>query len=150
MPKQKRTNKSKDEILYDIRQKEQIERDETKRKDKVDREKALCKLIWPFIETQDTIYDAQTVLNALSGYITFSLTKKYEDIKVSNLDLDFTKEPESKLKTAIVSLAGLVALEGAKDSASLLERFGKTLAQYGSSQYLKKPMATLKMKDIIA
>lgn len=139
MPKPKRVNKTKPEILEEMR-----------RKDKVNREKALCKLIWPHIENQETIYDAQTVLNALSGYITFNLQKKQDEIKVSDINLDFSKEPESKLKVAIVELSRLLSLESAKDTASLLERFGKTLAQYAAAQYLKNPMKDLNMGEIIA
>lgn len=138
-PKNPRTNKTKQIITEEIR-----------RQDDLKREIALCKLIWPIIATQESIYDAQTILNATSGFINFGFQKEMDKVKVRDLKIDLAKEPESEIKEAMISLLALLEPEKSKETASLLERFGKTLAQYGSAQYLKNSMSVLKMKDIIA
>lgn len=140
MPTKKpRASKTKQEITEEMR-----------RKAKINREIALCKMIWPLLEVQDSIYDAQTVLNAASGYVSFETQKRMDEIKVSELKIDLSKEPESKIKDSVLSIIGLIDGESAKDSSSLLERFGKTLSQYGAAQYLKNPMKSISMKDIIS
>ena len=138
MPKP-RVNKTKDQIAEQL-----------KYTQKIDRERSLCKSIWPLIDHQASIYDAQTALNALSGFITAYIQKKIDDIKVEDLALDLSKEPDNEIKQAVVEMIGLLGPENAKDTASLLERYGKTLAQYGANQYLKNPMSVLKIEDIVA
>lgn len=139
MPKKPRINKSKEQIT-----------EEMQRNAKIQHDISLCKLIWPYLETLDTIYDAQTVLNGLAGFISSGLEKKIAGIKVSEVEIDLSKEEESKIRTAFISLMGLLEIEDAKASSDLLIRFGSTLSKYGAAQYLKNPMSTLKVEDIIA
>lgn len=137
--KPKRVNKSKAQIEESMKQTA-----------KVLHEKDLAKKIWKFLENQDTIYDAQTVLNAASGFIQFEIAKKADELKVSECAFDLSQEKETKMKKAILDIAELIKDEKAKDTAAFLERFAKTLAMYGANQYLKNDMKVLKITDIIA
>lgn len=139
MNKKPRVNKTKEQIVADV-----------KHIEKVQREKALVKLMWPFIESQKTIYDAQTVLQALSGFIKVEMDKKSSELIVKELSIDLSKEKDSEIKTAVLKLLGLLEIEKAKDTASLLERFGNILAQYSAGEYLKNPMSMVSLDKIIA
>lgn len=139
MPKTKRIPKTKNQLLA-----------ETEYRQKVDREKVLVKLMFPFVSTQKTIYDAQTALSALAGFLKFEMGKQQEGILVSDLKIDFSKEPESEIKKAMLNLYGLVQPEKAKDVAALLERFGNTLAQYSANQFMKNPMSDISIDKIVA
>lgn len=140
MPAKKpRVNKTKAELLQEL-----------ERQAKIQREISLCKLFWPFVGELDSIYDAQTAVNALAGFISYEVRKKSDELKVQDLAIDLTKEPESKIKDAVLALQGLIGPENAVTTASLLDRFGKTLAQYSAAQFMKKPMKDLKVEDIIA
>lgn len=138
-PKTPRTNKTKEQLIQEIA-----------RKEKVEREKSLCRLIWPFIGELDTIYDAQTAVTALSGFISADIKKKTDALKVSDLTIDLSGETPSKIVDAVKALHGLVEHETAVDVASLLERFGRTLAMYSSNEFMKNPMKILTVDNIIA
>jgi hypothetical protein len=135
----KRVNKIKDQIKADM---DKIH--------KVEREKTLVKMMFPLIETQKTIYDAQTTLQALSGFIKLKIEEKVSEFKVQDLKFDLSKEEDSEIKTSILTLIDMLAPENAKDTAGLLERFGNSLAQYSAHVFMKKPMSDVPMEDIIA
>lgn len=135
----KRINKSKEQITADL-----------EHKSKVEREKTLVKLIFPALGTQKTVYDAQTVLGALSGFIKVEIDKKSASLAVKDLPIDLSKEDDSEIKSAILTLIDMLALENAKDMSVLLERFGNILAQYSANEFMKQPINTIKIEDIIA
>lgn len=140
MPSKKpRTNKTKDQIAAEIAHVQKVNRDKT-----------LVKLMFPLIEGQKSVYDAQTVVNALSGFIKARLDEKAAELLIKDLNLDLSKEEDSLIKTAILNLIDMLAIEKAKDTASLLERLGNTFAQFGANEYLKQPMSVIKITDIIA
>lgn len=135
----KRINKSKDEISADI-----------KRIEKVNHMKEVVRAIYPLIESQDTIYDAQTVVNALSGFITAHIEQKVLEIKLKDLPIDLSKEDPSKIKSSIVDLIALMKDESAQELTETLSRFGTALSQYSASTFMKKPMSEIKLEDIVA
>jgi hypothetical protein len=139
MPKLKKAPKTKNQILADM---EHLAR--------INREKSLVKLMFPMISTQDTIYNAQTVLSALSGFIKAAMDKKQSELLVGDLIIDLSKEEDSKIKTAILQLNDMLKIEKAKDTASLLERFGNILAQHSANEFMKKPMSEVTIDSIIA
>ncbi len=141
MPKTKipRVNKTKEQLIA-----------ETKHLEKVNREKSLVKLMFPLIENQKTIYDAQTALQALSGFVKLELDKKMNDVKVGDLVFDLSKDPESEIKTSVLGLIDMLKFENAKDTANLLERFGNILAQHSSREYMKQPMNIINIDMIVA
>lgn len=118
---------------------------------RVEHEKSLAKLIWPLIESDAlTIYDAQTALTATAGFIAYEVQRKQAELKVGDLTIDMSKEEPSPVRTAVLSIVGLLQDEKADLSAKLLERFGKTLGMYSANQYMKNKMDTLKSEDIVA
>jgi hypothetical protein len=135
----KRINKSKEEISEDI-----------KHAEKVAHMKEVVKAIYPLLEGQDTIYDGQTVVNALSGFITAHIEKKVLDIKMSDLEIDLSKEEPSKIKSSIVDIIALMQNESAQELTETLERLGRALSQYSANTFMKKPMAEIKIEDIVA
>lgn len=139
MAPQKRINKTKDEIAKEMAHKQMIEQ-----------QKALARTIFKCIEGQDSIYDAQTVVNALSGFIKYELSVKEASLKLNDLLIDLSNEPKTKITEAMEALKVELQDKNAKELASLLERFGQTLAHYGSAQYMKNPMSTMKVEDIVS
>lgn len=124
---------------------------QVKQQQKVEHEKGLAKLIWPFIAVEGlTIYDAQTALAAASGFVAFEVQRKTDEFKVSDLTIDLSKEGDSAVKQAVVKILDLLKDEKADLSAKLLERFSKTLGMYSANQYMKNKMEVLKLEDIIA
>lgn len=134
----KRVNKTKQEIAKEMAHRAKIEKD-----------KALVRRIFPLLQTE-TIYDAQTALGAVAGYIKFDLAKKEGMLKVNDLLLDLSKEPESAITETMNAIKVELQDENARDVASLLERISNSFAQYGAAQYLKNPMKDLNVDEIVA
>lgn len=137
--KKPRINKTKDQLIA-----------EQKHLQKIEREKSLVKLMFPLIENNKTIYDAQTSLQALSGFIKVKVDEKANELMVKDLVFDLKNEPESEVKTSILSLIDMLQLEKAKDISSLLERFGNILAQHSANEFMKQPMSVVTVDKIIA
>lgn len=135
----KRVNKSKEEISADMAHSQ-----------KVTHMKEIVSTIFPIVEKVDTIYDAQTVVNALSGFIAALLEKKVLDIKLSELKLDLSTEDDSKIKTAILDIVESMKDESAQEISETLERFGSTLSKLGAHKFLMNPMTEIKLEDLVA
>jgi anionic cell wall polymer biosynthesis LytR-Cps2A-Psr (LCP) family protein len=135
----KRVNKSKDEVAAEM-----------KHKAVVAQQKELVKKIFAAISNQDTVFDAQTVLNALSGFIKYELQQKEATLKINDLLLDLSKQPKGKISKAMEILKAELQNESAKDIAMLLERFGNTLGQYSAATFMKNKMSKIKIEDILA
>lgn len=137
--KKPRVNKKKEELVADIEKTQRIER-----------MKVLARLIWPFLEPQKTIYDAQTVLNATAGFLKQEFNKKAELIIVKDLTVDLSQEEDGEIKTAIEHLLQLLQTEKAEDTIALLERMGNSFGQFGALAYLKNPMSVMNRDEFIA
>lgn len=135
----KRVNKSKEEIAAEM-----------KHKAVVTQQKELVKKIFAAISSQDTIFDAQTVLNALSGFIKYELSQKEATLKINDLLLDLSKQPKGKITKAMTELKAELQNENAKDTTMLLEHFGNTLGQYSAATFMKNKMSKIKIEDILA
>ena len=138
MTKPKRVNKNKGQIL-----------DEMAQRVKIEKFKDMGHRIFPLLKTE-TIYDAQTAIEAVSGYIKFELAVKENSYKINDLLIDMSEEPESDITTAMNAIKVELQNENAKDTAEFLELFGRTLSSYGAKEFLKKPMTDLKVEDIIS
>lgn len=138
MPKKPRVNKTKTEIALEMGKQERVKQ-----------EIALVKSIFPFIQDLASVYDAQTALSALSGFITFDLQKKNDALKVSDLNVDLSKEEASVIKDSVQNILGLIVNENARDAASLLKRFADTLAQFSANEYMKQPMKIISVEQIV-
>jgi len=135
----KRVNKSKEEIATEM-----------KHKAVVSQQKELVKKIFAAIANQDTVFDGQTVLQALSGFIKYELSQKEATLKINDLLIDLSKQPKGKITKAIAELKVELQNENAKDTAQLLERFGNTLGQYSAATFMKNKMSKIKIEDILA
>lgn len=135
----KRVNKSKEEIVSDIKQIE-----------KVKHIKEVVRSIFPLMEQVDTVYDAQTVVNALSGFISAHIENKVAEIKLSDLPIDLSKEEDSKIKTAISGILELMKDESAQELTETLERLGTTLQQYIVHTHMGAPMSTITIDNIVS
>lgn len=135
----KRVNKSKDEIAAEI-----------KHKAVINTQKELVKKIFAIISKQDTVFDAQTVLTALSGFIKYELSQKESLFKIKDLLIDLKNQPDTKITKAMSTLKVELQEENAKDLAMILERFGNTLGQYSAAQFMKNKMSKIKIEDILA
>ena len=135
----KKVPKSKEEIKSDI-----------KRQEKIQHMKDIVRSIYPIIEKVDSIYDGQTVVNALSGFISAHVENKSAQFLLSDLPIDLKGENNTKIKIAIEDLILLLKDEPAKELAATLERLGKTFGDYGANEFLKNPMTELPITKILA
>jgi len=117
---------------------------------RVEHQKTLAKAIWPIVAKLPKIYDAQTAVNAAAGFIQAELNKKTEELKVSDLTVDLSKEKASDVKDAVQALVELLAPESATDASQLLQVFGKQFTLYSANKYLDNSMDVIKMDDFIA
>lgn len=116
----------------------------------VERQKTLVKLFWPFLQEEMTIYDAQTAVNAISGYFNYEIQVRLAALKVEDIAIDLKNEKDGPIKDAMTHILEVFKGQNAKSSADLLERFGKTLGMFSAHTYMKQPMSTLKVEDIVA
>ena len=135
----KRVNKNKQEIISDF-----------KHQEKVAHIKEIVKAIYPILEDVDCIYDAQTVVNALSGFIEVHTSHELNKIKLSTVDIDLSKEEDSKIKTAMLKIVDLMKDESANELSETLERLGRTLSEYSAHTYMKQGMDKININDILA
>ena len=135
----KKVPKTKEELKSDIA-----------RNIKVEHIKNTIRKIYPVIEKTDSIYDGQTVVNALGGFIMAHIENESAKFKLSDLPIDLSKEDDSKIKTAIEEIMKLMKDEPAKELASTLERLGKTMGDFSAHEFLKNKMEELPLNKILA
>ncbi len=133
-----RVNKSKEQIEADLKQIE-----------KVKHIKHIVRETFPLLKV-DTIYDAQTVLNALQGFIKVELEKRVDDIKIRDLNLSFKEEKDSNIKETMVNIIRFMAEESADDFSQIAERLARAFSDFGAQKFLKNPMDSLKIEEILA
>jgi hypothetical protein len=132
-------NKTKQEIINEIKHTEDV--------------KTIKKIItdiYPLISELDTIYDAQTTLGAVSGFIKADLDEKIRKIKVSEVEIDVSKEKELKIKAIIEKIVKKVKDESAQDVSETLERLARAFSDFGAIEFVKGPMDKVKLDDILA
>ena len=134
----KRVNKTKDEIAKEMAHKA-----------KVEKQKALARRMFPLLEVE-TIYDGQTALNALSGYIKFEMAVRESKLKINDLLLDLKKEPDTQITKVMEALKAEFQDEPAKELSELMERMANTLQSFIARKYVNNPMSEIKMEDIVA
>lgn len=137
--KDKRQNFSKEQLVQQM-----------KFQDEVRHLKEIVVTLFPKLEGLDTIYDAQTTVNALSGFITAHIEKKVVDIKMRDLEIDLSKEEDSKIKTAILEIIALFPDESAQYLSESLERLGVKLPQFAADKFLKQPMSACTIEDFVS
>ncbi len=138
MQKLKRVNKSKDQITQEM-----------ERNALLLRYKNMAARLFPLLQT-DTIYDAQTALDAVSGFTKYELSEKEASFKMNDLALDFSEQPKGKITDVMNAIKVELQNESAKEAADFLELFSKTFSQYGASHFVKKSMSEIKSSDILA
>jgi hypothetical protein len=135
----KRVNKSKEEIVSDFAKVE-----------KIAHIKEVVRKVFPLLENMKTIYDGQTTVNALAGFIDAHVEKKVGGIKLSEINVDLSHEEDSEIKTAILEIIAMFPDESAQELSETLERLGRTLSQFAADKFLKEPMSTIKISDILS
>lgn len=116
---------------------------------KISHIKDVVRIAFPAIESLDSIYDAQTVVNAFGGFIAAEVEKTVGKIKLSEIEIDLSKEGDGKIKDAIQELIGLFPDESAQELSETMERLGTTLQAYVSSNAMKEKM-TITADDIVS
>ena len=133
-----RINKSKEQIKAEMLLKSEISH-----------EKQLASMIFPELQKQATVYDAQTLLHGLSGYIHHQIENRTNKILVSDLPVDLSQEKEGSIKDSFGVLLEMLKDEKADNLVKLLKRYGDMLGYYGSVQFLKNPMSSINEDDLI-
>lgn len=140
MQKQKRVNKTKEEIAYDMKVQQVA-------KEKI----ALVRRIYPLVKDQKSIYDIQTALYGLAGYIKAELQKREREILLSDLNLDFSNEPkDNEITKAILAVYADLSGEKAWMLEKLLSEFGDSLQKYGAHKYMQQTPDAITESEIIA
>lgn len=109
----------------------------------------MVKKVFPLLNV-DTVYDGQTVVNALAGLIAVEIEKKVADVKLSEIKIDLSEEKDSKVKDAMLGIIGIFQEESAQELSETLERLGDTLQAYGAHKFLRGEMSTVKLSDILS
>lgn len=111
--------------------------------------KKMVETIYPHVENISSIYDAQTVVNALSGFLSAHIEKKVLDIKTNDIEIDLSNEEDSEIKTAILAIVKDMDGQSAQVLSETLEKFGQALSQFSAHTFMKQPMKTIKLEDIL-
>jgi len=123
---------------------------EAKRSAYVNKQKDLARKIFPLIQSQKTVYNAQTVLTAVAGYIKTEFIKKMGEMKVSELKVELANEKDKEIKKAMDEILAAVQDDEADNVEKILLLMSDKLAQYGANKFLKQPMSEVTAKDFIA
>lgn len=134
----KRINKTKEQVKAEMLVKQDVEQ-----------EHKLALMIFPYLKKMDTLYDAQTLLHGISGYVHHELEKKMNGVKVSELPVDLSQEKEGVFRDAFKDLLVLLQDEDADHTVKFMKRFGDMLGYFGSKEYLKNPMSMINEEDLI-
>lgn len=135
----KRVNKSKDEL-----------RAELDHKNKIAKQKIIARKIFPLVKGFKTIYDAQTAVQAIAGFIKLGIANEMITLTVKSLDFDLSKEKSSPIKDAMLAIHSELMDENADEAVALLERFANGLGQFSATQFMKNPMSKIKEDEFIA
>ena len=133
-----RKNKTKEELVAEIKSRQKIEHI-----------KDVVRKLFPYLDVP-TIYDAQTTLSAIVGFIKADLEEKRDAIKFGDIKIDLSKEKESPITLAIKAISDTFPDEPAQDFSEILDRLSRAFGEYGSMKFVKGPMADLKIDDILA
>jgi|ERR1035437_3899060 hypothetical protein len=133
-----RINKTKEEIKAEM-----------ERISNIAHMKDVVRKVFPLL-TVPTIYDAQTTLNALVGFIKADIEEKTNALKLSNLEIDLSKEADSEIKTSMLAIIDLFKDEPAEELSATLDRLSQAFGQYGSMKFVKGPMTDISLVDILA
>jgi hypothetical protein len=134
----KRIPKSKDQVKAEMLLKQDVAQ-----------EKKLAQMIFPYLQKMDTVYDAQTLLHGISGYIHHQLENKMNEFKVNDLPVDVSQEKEGVFRDMFEQLLILLKDEKADHTIKFMKRYGDMLGYYASKEYLKNPMSIIKEEDLI-
>lgn len=139
MPKKApRQNKTKEAIEKEMRNKQYIAR-----------QKSLAKIIFSIIANLSTVYDAQTAVNAVAGFLQDEMSKREAELNVCDLLVDLSSQKESEVLTAVKSIFDKLQTENAKESVTILEIMGQKLPQFLANKHLKDPMNSITAEDFI-
>lgn len=123
---------------------------EAKRIAYVNKQKYLARKIFPLIQSQKTVYDAQTALMAVGGYVKTALVQKMLETKVSDLKIELANEKQKEIKKAMDEILAAVQGDEAEDVEKILMMMGDKLAQFGANKFLKQPMSEVSADEFIA
>lgn len=135
----KRQNMTEHQILMEMQAKQRVEH-----------AKQIVRNMFPVLEGVDTIYDAQTVVNALCGFIMPHIENYMSKIKLSDLPIDLSKEDDSEVKIALEKLLEMLKDEPAKQLMTTLDQFGVGFAKLGADRFMKQPMNTINVDDMVS
>lgn len=142
----KRVNKSKADIEQAIHEAKQLKDKQAR----VERQKTLAKLAFPFLASLPTVYDAQTACNAIAGFIKLGLDTKEKAVIVNAIEFDLSKSEDSVVKDAVQNILGLVEHENAKEVLALFEIMGNKLPEFIAARHMKDPMTSVTVEEFIA
>lgn len=116
----------------------------------INRQRTIARMVFPAVEQLDTVYDAQTVFNAVSGHIKYGLLLKENELKIADLAIDMEKGKDSPVKHAVNSILQMLKDEPANDMAKLIDMMGQKLPEFLANKFLKGPMSTVTAAEFIA
>ena len=141
MPKQKspRVNKTKEELAKELQKRKHIEE-----------QRKLAHAVFPTVGKLKSVYDAQTAFNSVAGFTKQELNRKTAEIKMSDLEIDLSKEQDSDIKNVIEKMLFITKDENANDVIELLELMGNQLPVFLAGKAMKGKMSQVTAKEFIA
>lgn len=130
--------KNKDQIKAEILLKQELNVEEN-----------IARLIFPILKKQKTIYDAQTLLHGVGGYIFHELENRTNKIIVSDLPVDLSQEKEGAIRDGFAEILEITKDEKAEVMAKFMKRYGDMLGYYGSKKFLEQDVSVLNESDLI-
>jgi len=94
------------------------------------------------------MYDMQTALLAVSGYIKEDIERKVQIFNVNDMLLNFKGEPDTKITKVMNAIKTELQMENAVEVMDTLETFGNFIPNIGVEAYLKKDAKDLTLKDL--
>lgn len=137
-PRKPRENLSKQQLAQQAKQNE-----------KVNRAKEMARTAFSLLKDIPTIYDAQTVFNAVTGHLMYGMEIAEAKLTVGMLDIDMDTGKDSAVKTAVEAILAALKDANAKEARSLMDEIGNKLPQYVAQQHMQDPM-TITAEEFIA
>jgi hypothetical protein len=133
-----RQNKSKEELLK-----------EAEYRAIVTKKKELVKEIFPLLQKQKTLYDAQTVMGALAGFISQELKNKNDALILEDLNVDFKGLKEGPIRETVLAIYLSMNTEKAQMLSDLLNEMAEAFNKLGVHRFLNKEITEIKLDDLI-
>ena len=117
--------------------------------EKAHKEKEITKRIFPLLQDCKTIYDAQTTLGAVAGFLQEGVQEELHKIIANQVTLDTSKVESETIKKAMEDIFKEIENEPAYVTSQILNKISSIFTAHGADKFLQNPMSSLPIEEII-